>query len=261
MKLPSKELLFLYHATLIGASPLIPIPFLDELIAAYLRRRMVAEIAKIHHLELSKKEIRQLANQHDTGCLNSCSTIIILPLKEIFREIFFWLEWRRGIDLATKAYYFGYLLDLTFEQVDFHSEDIPKYRYAIQHSLSGANTRLVRDIIANSFYSSKGLVRTITGWLFQFSRYYLKLMFQFLLQKAKYILTRIRKLGFRKKVQAEPPQQNNYDGKLDDFFEEAPPKISDLALKLAESLSNGIGKIPREHFDNLSKKLILELQR
>lgn len=86
-------------------------------------------------------------------------------------------------------------------------------------------------------------------------------MFQFFLQKAKYTLVWIRKLSFRKKEGIEPPQQNNYDGKLDDFFEEAPPKINDLAVKLAESLSNGIGKIPREHFDNLSKKLILELQR
>jgi len=261
IKWNSKELIFLSHAILIGASPLIPIPFLDELIVAYIWRRLVAEIAKIHTIKLSKKEIRQLASQQGVGCPGGCSAIITLPLKEIYREIFFWLEWRRGIDLATRAYYFGYLLNLTFEQVDFHSQNIPKYRYAIQRSLSRVNTRLVRGIIANTFYSSKGLVRAVMAWLFQFSKYYLKMMFRFFLQKAKYLLARIRKLGFRKREWVEPPQQNNCDRKLDNFFEEAQPKISDLTGKLADSLSKGIGSIPGEHFDNLSKQLILELQR
>lgn len=99
------------------------------------------------------------------------------------------------------------------------------------------------------------------AWLFQFSKYYLKMMFRFFLQKAKYLLARIRKLGFRKREWVEPPQQNNCDRKLDNFFEEAQPKISDLTGKLADSLSKGIGSIPGEHFDNLSKQLILELQR
>ena len=104
MKLLSRELILLYYATLIGASPLIPVPFLDEMIVAYIWQHLVAEIAKIHHIKLSKNEIRQLANQQADGCLGSCSTIIILPLKEIFREIFFWLEWRRGIDLARSGH-------------------------------------------------------------------------------------------------------------------------------------------------------------
>jgi hypothetical protein len=195
MNINPKELILLYHAILIGASPLIPVPFVDELIAAYFWRRLVAEIAKLHALKLSKEEIRQLASQQDTGCLNGCSTLIILPLRELYREIFFWLEWRRGIDLATKAYYFGYLLNFTFEKVDFQSQNIPKYRVAIQSSLSGVNTRLLREVVARTFYSSKGLVRAVTAWLFRFSRYYLRMVFRFFINKVTGVWSRVRKKG------------------------------------------------------------------
>jgi hypothetical protein len=252
----NKELILLYHAILIGASPLIPVPFLDESIAAYFWRHLVEEIAKLHAIKLSKEDVRQLANQQGAGCANGCSTLIILPLREIYREIFFWLEWRRGIDLATKAYYYGYLLNITFEKVAFQSQDIPKYRLAIQRALAGVNTRLLREVIAHTFYSSRGLVRAVTAWLFRFSRYYLKLALRFIPQKASYLWARIRR-----KKRLEPSQAKDRERKLDSFFEEAQPKLNDLTAELVESLSKGIGSIPGEHFDTLTRGLVLELQR
>jgi hypothetical protein len=127
---------------------------------------MIVEVAKRHGVKLSKVEINQLnPPKKKTGCLTVIGSMIIRPVKELFREIFFWLEWKRGIDLATSSYYFGYLLDYIFEQGYFQPEFVSKYELAIKNSMVGANTRLVCEIISKTFYSSKGIVRAVSSWL------------------------------------------------------------------------------------------------
>jgi len=86
-----KELIILYHALLIGASPLIPVPFVDEKIMVSFWRHMVLHLSKSHGIQLSDAQVRALAYQQQSCCESGCATAIIYPLKELFREIlFFW---------------------------------------------------------------------------------------------------------------------------------------------------------------------------
>lgn len=252
MNASSREFILLYHTILIGVAPLIPIPFVDEWIVAYLWKHMISEIAKRHGIKLSKAEISLLINQKKSGCLSVFSYMIIRPIKELFREIFFWLEWKRGVDLATSSYYFGYLLDYIFEQGYYQPELASQYELAIKKSVVGANTRLVREIISKTFYSSKGIVRVVSSWLFQFGKYYLKLATKTFADKIKRVF-----IKFTNKKSPVEPIKN--DTELDDFFNEARPKINDLILPMLDSLSNGIGTLPKEHFDILRNKLTHEL--
>jgi hypothetical protein len=252
MNTSSREFILLYHTILIGVAPLIPIPFVDEWIVAYLWKHMISEIAKRHGVKLSKAEISQLTNQKKTGCLTIIGSMIIRPIKELFREIFFWLEWKRGIDLATSSYYFGYLLDFIFEQGYYQPELASKYQLVIKKSMVGANIRLVREIISKTFYSSKGIVRTVSSWLFQFGKYYLKLATKTFANKIKYVFVKFT----NKKA---PIESIKNDTELDDFFNETRPKINDLILPMLDSLSSGIGTLPKEHFDMLRNKLTQEL--
>jgi len=251
MNTSSREFILLYHTILIGVAPLIPIPFVDEWIVAYLWKHMISEIAKRHGLTLSKDEIYQLINQKKTGCFAVIGPMIIRPVKELFREIFFWLEWKRGIDLATNSYYFGYLLDYIFEQGCFQREFSSKYEVAIKKSMAGANTRLVREIISKTFYSSKGIVRAISSWLNQFGKYYLKLATKTFADKIKRGFVKLT----NKKAPVEPIKN---DIELDDFIRTR-PRINDLILPMLESLSSGIGNLPKEHFDMLRNNLTQEL--
>ncbi|MDP1624350.1 MAG: hypothetical protein Q8L64_01125 [bacterium] len=252
MNTSSREFILLYHTILIGVAPLIPIPFVDEWIVAYLWKHMISEIAKRHGVKLSKAQITHLINQKKSGCLTVFSSMIIRPIKELFREIFFWLEWKRGIDLATSSYYFGYLLDYIFEQGYFQPEFASKFELAIKKSMVGANTRLVREIISKTFYSSKGIVRTVSSWLFQFGKYYLKLATKTFANKIKRIFVKFT----NKKA---PIELIKNDIELDDFFNETRPKINDLILPMLDSLSSGIGNLPKEHFDRLKNNLTQEL--
>jgi hypothetical protein len=253
MDFSSREFILLYHTILIGVAPLIPIPFVDEWIVAYLWKHMIVEVAKRHGVKLSKVEINQLnPPKKKTGCLTVIGSMIIRPVKELFREIFFWLEWKRGIDLATSSYYFGYLLDYIFEQGYFQPEFVSKYELAIKNSMVGANTRLVCEIISKTFYSSKGIVRAVSSWLFQFGKYYLKLATKTFAKKIKRVFVKLT----NKKAPVEPIKD---DTELDDFFNETRPKINDLIPPMLDSLSNGIGNLPKEHFDMLRSKLTQEL--
>lgn len=245
----STEWIIRLHTILIGVSPLIPIPFLDELIVFYLRRHLVSEIAKKHNRNLSRAEIRQLADEQGNGCMGAFTFIIILPIKEIFRELFFWLEWKRGIDLATQAYYFGYLLDVIFKRNDFNPHNVQVYRQAIKESLLGFQTKQLREVIKRTFFSSKAVVREVKRWLFQFGKYYLKLMTSSVVKNSKRLLSR-----FRKRKSIESVSQNDYADKLDDFFEESGPQILNLSEGLSKSLEGGIESLPG-HFEQLSGRL------
>ncbi|MEW6402386.1 MAG: hypothetical protein AB1649_11345 [Chloroflexota bacterium] len=251
----TKDWIILYHTLLIGASPLIPLPFVDEWIAQYLRRQLISGIAKSHNATLTRTEIRQLAAEQ-SGCLGVLSAIFILPLKEIFRDIFFWLEWKRGIDLATQAYYFGYLLGIVFESKEFDSRKAPLYRIAVADVLKGANTKFVRGSIKRTFDSSRSSLRDVTVWLFHFARYYLRLVVSGVGQRIKTFFSR-----FRRRKSAGSSAREGQEGKLDNYFEESQPQLKDLTSKLVENLRNGIGSIPQEHFDELSKKLLAGVER
>jgi len=245
----STEWIIRLHTILIGASPLIPVPFLDELVAFYLRRHLVSEIAKRHNQILSRDEVNQLANEVGGGCLSALSFIIILPVKELFREIFFWLEWKRGVDLATQTYYFGYLLNDIFGRADFRSRNTGIYRQAIHESLLGFQTERLRDVVKQAFFSSKTVVREVRHWLFQFAKYYLKLILALPVRLGRQLVSRFR--GRRIGEAVEPVE---YAQKLDDFFEQSRPQLSNLSADLSKSLEGGIEKLPA-HFEQLSKRL------
>lgn len=245
----STEWIIRLHTILIGASQLIPIPFLDKLIVFYLRQHLVSELAKKHKRRLSRVEIRQLANEQGTGCLGVFTFLIILPLKELYQEITFWLEWKRGIDLATQSYYFGYLVNAILEREDFDPHSVLVYRQAINESLLGFQTERLRDVVKQTFFSSKAVIREVRRWLFQFAKYYLKLIFTFPLRKSRQLVAR-----FRKRKNTEPTSQTEYTEKLDNFFEGSRPQLSHLSERLSKDLEGGIEKLPG-HFEQLSRRL------
>ena len=101
------------HAVLVGLTPLIPVPFVDDLVKSHLLRRMAGELASGRGRRLNHEEVEALtAERGDGGCLGGClGQAILYPLKKVFRKIFFFLEWKRAADLTSRTYHHGYLID------------------------------------------------------------------------------------------------------------------------------------------------------
>ena len=99
------------HAVLVGLTPLIPVPLLDDVVKNYFRRRMVRALAASAGRTLDEKELDALASEAERGCLTGCLfTVIVYPLKAIFRKVFYFLEIKRAVDLASRTYHFGYVI-------------------------------------------------------------------------------------------------------------------------------------------------------
>lgn len=99
------------HAVLVGLTPLIPVPVVDDLAKKYFRRRLVRSLAASSGRSLSDRELGALASERERGCLTGCLfAVLVYPLKAVFRKVFYFLEWKRAVDTASRTYHFGYLV-------------------------------------------------------------------------------------------------------------------------------------------------------
>ncbi|MDT7689407.1 MAG: hypothetical protein QOJ70_2648 [Acidobacteriota bacterium] len=98
------------HAVLVGLTPLIPLPFVDDLLKNYFRKRLLRSLAAANGRVLVEDELDALAAERERGCLSGCLlAALVYPLKAIFRKVFYFLEWKRAVDLTSRTYHFGYL--------------------------------------------------------------------------------------------------------------------------------------------------------
>ena len=101
----------LMHSVLTGLTPLIPVPLLDDLVKSYFRKRLVRSLAASAGRPLTDEELNALAAEPAGGCLGGCvMSVLVYPLKKLFRKIFYFLEWKRAVDLTSRTYHFGYLV-------------------------------------------------------------------------------------------------------------------------------------------------------
>jgi hypothetical protein len=147
------------HAVLAGLTPLIPVPFVDDLVKAYFKRRLVRKLALAYELFLNDQEIKTLADDADSGCLMGClTTVVVYPLKAIFRKIFFFQEWKRAIDIVSYTYYQGFLIDAALGENWLKPAGMRRpeeVRAAIDNILLQLNTSLIERAVRGIFEQSK----------------------------------------------------------------------------------------------------------
>ena len=231
----------MYHAILIGAALFVPIPFLDEKLAIFLWKHMVADLAKSHNKNLTKDQILALSYQFQLGISEGCLFLLWRVFKEFFQEIFFFLEWRKAINLATDAYYSGFLLNELFAFEGFDPAKSGQYAIAMQKAKQGVNMKLVQGVFRANFRSGKGVLTSIAKWLSSITVGYAKNSWA--RRKSK------------KNAEAASEQQ------MENFFEMHRSRFQELLKDLIASLQSGIGNLPKGHFDDLRNKLFEELRQ
>jgi hypothetical protein len=113
----SRSLPIMFSTLLVGLSPLIPIPVVDDLITAALCRWRVKYLAAQYGLTLTKEEIKTLADLQQTGCLGGAIQHTLgYTVRAFFQNLLFWLEAGRVANLLAQSYYDGVLLDYAFAE-------------------------------------------------------------------------------------------------------------------------------------------------
>ncbi len=231
----------IFHSLLIGAALFVPIPLLDDRLARFFWKRMVADLAQDHKKNLTKEQIDVLSYQSRFALADGCLFFLRRLFREFLQEILFFVEWRKAINLASDAYYSGYLLNELFSYESFDPTKVPQYAVALQKAKQGVNMKLVQGVFRAQFRSSKGVLMSVTKWLSSITVGY-----------AKESWTRWRN-------RKNPDSAS--DEKMENFFQMHKSRFQELLKDLIASLQTGIGALPKEHFDTLRSRLFEELQQ
>ena len=230
----------MYHSLLIGAALFVPIPFLDERMAAFLWKHMVSDLAKSHKRTLTKEQLAALSYPSRFALSDGCLFAGKRLFRELFQEILFFLEWSRAANLASDAYYSGYLLNELFASEGFDPARSGQYALVLQKAKQGLNMKLMQGVFRSTFRSGKGVLVSIVKWLSSITVGY-----------AKDSWARRRK---RRNAGAASEEQ------MENFFAMHRSRFQELLKDLIAHLQSGIGSLPKEHFEQLGERLSIELR-
>lgn len=151
------------HAVLTGLTPLIPIPLLDDLVKSYFQKRMVRQLSAAHGRRLSTADVATLTEERGNGCLTGCVwQVLAYPIRKIFRKVLFFLEWKRAVDLTSRTYHQGYLLDYALSEGWLaqppHAKSAAEIGAAIEDVCRNSPIKPVEAAINLSFRQSKSVL-------------------------------------------------------------------------------------------------------
>jgi len=111
------DTILLTHTTLAALTPLIPIPFVDDYVRAWLLRRLVRALAEAHNLPIWDDEVRTLIDEPRKSYIGSFfKGLILTPVRKILRKTFMVLAGKRVVELATEVYHRGWLIELALDR-------------------------------------------------------------------------------------------------------------------------------------------------
>jgi len=214
------------YAVLTGLTPLIPIPFVDDLAKDYFRKRLVNALAESRRAPLPRGAVDGLTAERQGCLLGGClGQVLIYPLRKLFSKIFFFLEWKRVLDLTSQTYHFGYLVDCAFQEGYLggpNARSIDELRLAIEAVCREAPIRPIESAVAATFRQSRTVLSGVVG---EFAR-------------------RFQQTGGR-------GQQARVEATLDAVEAEERRQVAGVA----EALQDRLRGVPDAHFQRLREQL------
>lgn len=215
------------HSVLTGLTPLIPVPLVDDLVKNYFRKRLVRSLAASAGRVLSDEELSALASEPESGCLRGCATtVVVYPLKAIFRKIFYFLEWKRAIDLTSRTYHFGYLVGHVLRRreggapslLDTHGARA--VNEAIEAVCREAPIKPLESAVGGTFRKSKDVLRSAAALL-------------------------------SRSLRRQPPQPERVAEAIESIDPEEARELQPVVSRLQRSIAS----VPEEHFRSLRTAL------
>ena len=241
--------LIINHSVMVGLTPLIPIPLLDDLVKSFFYKSMIQSLAHARGVTLTDAEIAVLADERSRGCIYGCLFgVTEYLIKRLISKLIFVLEWRRAVDLVTHTYYFGHLLAYAFEQGWYTPagpgdlETAARLRTAIEQARAGANLNLVKRVVETNFRQSR---RTIVFAVGQITT-----SLRGIGRWTSGIFRRLRRRKRKPTAEATPAESA-----VAETLEREAPVLNSTIGGLVDILQEGIGRVPDDHFEALQNRL------
>ncbi len=169
---PTAQRPILVHAVIAGFTPLIPIPFVDEWARDGIQARMARQIAAAHDKLLYESDVHALGKESGPSgsvVYSAAKKLAFFPIKRLFRTALFMLVVKDIVEVASRTYHVGYLLDYAIGQGWHDRKSAQALRVAIDDICQEADTSPVRRAFGTVFEESKdllaGAVTTMRGWV------------------------------------------------------------------------------------------------
>jgi hypothetical protein len=172
-----------------------------------------------------------LASEGEGGCLRGCVvSVLVYPLKAVFRKLFYFLEWKRAVDVTSRTYHFGYLVAHALRRregapslLDAHGARAVSD--AIEAVCREAPIKPLESAVGGTFRKSKGVLRAAAGLL-------------------------------SRSLRRQPPQPERVAEAIESVEPEEERELKPVVTRLQSS----IGSVPEEHFRSLREKLEARLR-
>jgi hypothetical protein len=158
--------------SMLGAlCPLLPIPFVDDLLLARMRRRMVERIAGRWQVALQPAQLALLAGGRRRGVLRFLLKAAIYPVKEVVRKVLYFLAVKDAVDTFSLLFHQGYLLHAALSRGALGrggpTDDarVAATATAVHGALAATNTRPLRRLLVGVLRNSRELLRATVRWL------------------------------------------------------------------------------------------------
>ena len=150
------------HCAVAGLCPLIPIPFVDELIVERIHRSMNASLCEQHDIKLLALSSKLLAESESDLLNGALKGLLMWPLKKLLRKMLFVLAIKNCVDVATEVFHEGWLLARALEEGYADLEEMKKnkpstlrtLRHAIVMAREEIDPDMTRQVMRSAFEMS-----------------------------------------------------------------------------------------------------------
>jgi len=163
--MPRREIatstLLIGHSILVGLTPLVPVPILDDRLRSYFERRLTREIAARRGITLDEDDLRMVGEGPGQDFWAELRRgALLLPVRLLLRKVFLFLNVKRASDAASATYNRGYLLDVALAaQAHPPHRRAEELRAAIDGTLLDTPHSPIGTAVRLSFEGSKALLR------------------------------------------------------------------------------------------------------
>jgi uncharacterized protein (DUF697 family) len=152
----------LTFAVAAGLTPLIPVPFVDDVAKSLVQRRMVRELAERRGVLLTDSAVRALADDPPSPLATKVAVaVVIYPLKKIFKKTFLVLAGKDAIDTVSQTYHLGYLVELALEKRWHEARSPERIRASITKACKEVGTSPVEKAIGAVYERSRAALVTL----------------------------------------------------------------------------------------------------
>lgn len=172
--LSENRAVILFRSALVGASTMIPVPLVSDLLAQMLRRGLLKQVASLRHVELEKEAIDVLLTDSPErkrlGVLSMVSGVFAwLKPRGRMRRMVALLQLLRGIEEGVRIFHLATLLD--HYAAHYHAggvlkeADATKLRAAMDEAVEGAQRDLATEALNGALTAIGRLVMAVPGWM------------------------------------------------------------------------------------------------